>query len=339
VPGRAADERRERRVGSVTTFFFFKLGLLGAFITSVLWLHFRGRERMGFRRQLTDHSTFFAPYTALMALFSKVPRRPILDARDFPELAVLRERWQTIRDEAARLHEGGGIRASERFDDVGFNSFFRKGWKRFYLKWYGAPLPSARRLCPQTVALVESLGSVHGAMFALIGPHGKVGNHRDPFAGSLRYHLGLITPNSDDCRIFIDGTPYSWRDGQDLVFDETYVHRFENLTDQPRIILFCDLERPLHNPLVRAVNRALIRWVVGMTATKNVDGEKVGAVNRVFDVVYRVRPTLKRLKRANRTLYYAVKYALIAALVHVVLFAGVGPLRHVAAALGAAAQR
>ena len=297
-----------------------KLVGVGGFFGSVLYTHFRGRERLSLRRQVTDHSTFLAPYNVLIDFFSSVPRRPILDRADFPALDVLRDNWRLIRDEAVALYEAGHVRASDRHDDLGFNSFFRKGWKRFYLKWYGAPPPSARQLCPRTVELIESIPSVHGAMFALIEPRRQVGDHRDPFAGSIRYHLGLMTPNSDDCRIFIDGHRYAWRDGEDLVFDETYVHRFENLTDQPRIILFCDVERPIANPVVRGLNRWVIRNVVGMTASKNVEGERVGLANRVFESIYRARPALKAFKRRNRTLYYALKFGSLAVLLYAVLF-------------------
>ncbi len=288
----------------------------------MLYVHYRGRERLGFRRQITDHSTFLAPYNALVYLCSRVPTSPILDVHLFPELASLRENWETIRAEAKALWDAGYIRASDDYDDLGFNSFFRKGWKRFYLKWYGDPPPSARRLCPRTVALIESIPTVHGAMFALIGPQSRVGNHRDPFAGSVRYHLGLLTPNRDECRIFVDGHEYSWRDGADLVFDETYVHRFENLTDESRIILFCDVERPLRTPVMRALNRFAIRHIVGLAATKNVAGEKVGLANRAFRHLYRWRRPFRQFKRGNRSLYYAVKYALIVAIVWLALFGG-----------------
>jgi len=324
VRSRRADRGEESFVNAA---FLMKLSLFGAFVASVLYVHFRGRERLSFQRQLTDHSTFLAPLNALLYVSSNVPARPILDVKDFPELAPLRENWTTIRDEARRLYEGGHVRASERYDDLGFNSFFRKGWKRFYLKWYGAPLPSARDLCPKTVELVESIPSIHGAMFTLIEPKGKVGGHRDPFAGSVRYHLGLITPNHDDCCIWIDGERYSWRDGEDLLFDETYLHRFQNMTDQPRIIFFADVERPIGNPVVRGFNRWLIRHVVGLTATKNVEGEKIGFANKVFGVVYQIRLPLKRLKQANRTAYYALKYSALAAALYALLFAGSGLLR------------
>jgi beta-hydroxylase len=56
--------------------------------------------------------------------------------------------------------------------------------------------------------------SVRADLFTLMPPHGKTGKHRDPFAGSLRFYLALATPNDDACRIPIDGSPYSWRDGE-----------------------------------------------------------------------------------------------------------------------------
>ncbi len=78
-----------------------------------------------------------------------------------------------------------------------------------------------------------------------LAPDSRLVRHRDPYAGSLRYHLGLITPNDDRCFIDVDGERYSWRDGQSVVFDETYIHCAENKTDQNRIIFFADVERPM----------------------------------------------------------------------------------------------
>jgi beta-hydroxylase len=160
-----------------------------------------------------------------------------------------------------------------------------------------------------------------------MSPQSHVGKHRDPFAGSLRYHLGLATPNSDDCRIFIDGTPYSWRDGQDMVFDETYVHHFENRTDETRIILFCDFERPIRNRVMRAVNRWVIARILPLTATRNVEGEKVGFANRVFAVLYPARRPLRSFKKAHRRIYYVFKYLMLVATVGLVLLGSYAALR------------
>jgi beta-hydroxylase len=286
--------------------------VLWAFIGSALAVHFRGKVRLGFWRQVSDHSTIMAPYNVLMYMFSAVPNRPILQVGMVPELSVLRDNWQMIREEALHLFAQGQIKAADKYNDWGFNSFFRTGWKRFYLKWYEEALPSALANCPKTVELLNTIPNVKGAMFANLPPGGKLVQHRDPYAGSLRYHLGLVVPKSPgECRIFIDGQSYSWRDGEDLLFDETYLHYAENTTGDDRIILFCDVERPLKTRAMTAVNRWVSRNIINESATQNEEGERVGWLNRVFGYVYHVRLAGKRMKAWNKRVYYAVKYLLI----------------------------
>ena len=114
--------------------------------STALYVHFRGKERLRFARQLGDHSTYLAPYNVLMYAGSAVPNQPVIPVASFPELSKLSENWETIRDEAVRLFDEGFIRAAAKNNDWGFYSFFKSGWKRFYLKWYDAPLPSATRI-------------------------------------------------------------------------------------------------------------------------------------------------------------------------------------------------
>ncbi|TPQ36094.1 lipid A hydroxylase LpxO [Bradyrhizobium guangdongense] len=288
--------------------------VLWALIGSTLAVHFRGKVRLGFWRQLSDHSTLMAPYNVLMYMFSAVPNRPILEETSFPEMKVLGDNWQTIRDEALQLFQQGQIKAADKYNDWGFNSFFRTGWKRFYLKWYDEPLPSALANCPKTVALLSSIPNIKGAMFTNLPPGGRLVQHRDPFAGSIRYHLGLQVPRSPgECRIFIDGDPYNWRDGEALLFDETYLHYAENTTSDDRLILFCDIERPLKSKAMTAVNRWFSDHIIRESATQNVEGERVGWINRIFAYAYQVRLVGKRMKAWNRRVYYVVKYALIGA--------------------------
>lgn len=296
-----------------------RIAVLGAFILPTLYVHFRGRARLRLLRQLGNHSTLLAPYNALMYLFSAVGVRPILNPRDFAELAPLRDNWRVIREEALRLYEAGHIQAATGHNDIGFNSFFKRGWTRFYLKWYGEPLPSASALCPNTVKLVQSLRSVNAAMFTVLAPGAKLNPHRDPFAGSLRYHLGLITPNSDECRMYVDGQLCTWRDGEDLMFDETYLHWVENRTSQHRVILFCDVERPLRTGVMRAVNRFVSRYIMPAAATQNVPTEHIGLLNRIYMPVGWMNDLLGRLKRRHRKLFNLSKYALVAGVLYLIL--------------------
>jgi beta-hydroxylase len=297
--------------------------ILAAFLLSVLYVHLRGKVRFSFVRQLFNHSSLLAPYNALMYLFSAVPARPLLTERDFPELAALSANWQMMRDEALKLKDEGYIRTALNNNDIGFNSFFKRGWKRFYLKWYDQALPSAQALCPNTVELLKGIPAVKGAMFALLDPRSHLNPHRDPFAGSMRYHLGLVTPNSDTCFISVDGERYFWKDGEAVLFDETYIHFVENNTDETRIILLCDIERPLHGRAMRAMNAWVSRNIVTASATQNVENEPVGALNRFYSGVYhpiaeRVNGFARNLKRRNRPLYRVVQYGLVLGVLYLI---------------------
>ena len=291
-----------------------KWAIIGFYFLSVLHIHFRGRVRLPFGRQLFDHSSFMAPINIFMHSFSRVPSTPYLPVSNFPELAPLQQNWQVIRAEAENLLRLQKIKASEQNDDAGFNSFFKAGWKRFYLKWYDASHPSAERLCPKTYALLQGIPSVKAAMFAEL-PHGaKLNPHRDPFAGSMRYHLGLATPNDDRCFIEVDGERHSWRDGQGVVFDETYIHWAINGSESDRVILFCDVERPMRYRWMGAFNRWFGRTVMTAAASPNETGDQVGLVSKLFRISFTMGQYRRRLKAWNKTVYNITRVALVIAL-------------------------
>lgn len=296
-----------------------KFVVLYVYIASVLFIHFRSRVRLRFARQFLEHSGLMAPFNSLFYLFSAVPTTPIVGTSHFPELLPLRNGWKTIRDEAATLLDADEILPSHRHDDLVFMSFYKRGWKRFHLKWYGDFLPSARRLCPKTVELVTSIPNVRAAAFTVLPAGAELGKHRDPFAGSLRYHLGLITPNDDRCAIWVDGDKHTWHDGEDVVFDETMVHWARNDTSTTRVILFCDVTRPLHTSLVRGLNWLMMNTLGRATQSKNDEGESTGILNRVTAYIYRYKMFLRRVKSANRPLYHTAKYAFLLGLVYLIL--------------------
>ena len=178
------------------------------------------------------------------------------------------------------LFGDGHIKASDKYNDAGFNSFFKSGWKRFYLKWYDADHPSASALCPVTTELLRASRTSRPPCSPRC-PGSRLPRHRDPYAGSLRFHMGLITPNSPDCYINVDGETYYWRDGEAVVFDETFIHYAENKTDQNRIILFADVERPMRFRWAQAVNRVVGGFLLRAAAAPNQEGDKTGGINHL----------------------------------------------------------
>jgi beta-hydroxylase len=265
------------------------------FVVSAVYVYFRGKVRFGLVRSLTDYQVLLAPVNSLLYLFSKTKAGAFIPVTDFPEMKPLQDNWQIIRDEAL----------------IGFNSFFRTGWKRFHLYWYGKEMPSAQLQCPKTVALLKSIPSIKAAMFASLPPGATLVRHRDPYAGSLRYHIGLVTPNDPKCFIDVDGERYFWKDGEPVMFDETYIHYAANETDHQRIVLFCDVERPVYTMPVRLLNRWFGKYVMSAASSQNVEGEKVGFVNILFKYFYHLRAQAKKLKSKHRSVYYIGKWVLI----------------------------
>ena len=274
---------------------------------------YRGVVRYaGLREYMRKAWPVFAPLNCMLYAFTeKRARRVFMDLAEFPELATIQQNWQVIRDEAMRLYEGGYFNKTTdtktgAYFDVGFRTFYKYGWSKFYLRWYGHTHASAQALCPNTIRILRDLRSVNGAMFSLLPPGSQLTRHLDPIAVSLRYHLGLSTPNSDACFINVDGQQYSWRDGQAALFDITYLHFARNDTDKPRLILMCDVERPMS--LIGSFINFLYKGLARLTVVPNIEGDHRGLANRLFSAIGPVFDRTKALKRSNRKLYNVVKY-------------------------------
>ena len=87
------------------------------------YVHFRGKRKQGFFRQLFDHSTFMAPINILMYLFSKAPNTPYLSLSTVPGLQLVKDNWEIIREEALALEKTKKIRSSEKYNDAASSLF------------------------------------------------------------------------------------------------------------------------------------------------------------------------------------------------------------------------
>ena len=124
--------------------------IVALYLGSILYVHFRGKVRLKFWRQMFDHSAVVAPVNCFMYAFSGVPQTPYVPVERFPDLERLQAAWPQIRDEGLALINLRKIKAAEKNDDAGFNSFFKNGWKRFYLKsvsYTHLTLPTSSERC------------------------------------------------------------------------------------------------------------------------------------------------------------------------------------------------
>jgi aspartyl/asparaginyl beta-hydroxylase (cupin superfamily) len=197
-------------------------------------------ERFIGKRSLVGDATFFA-------------------LERFPWVQQIEQNWETIREEAEQLLEDRDALAN--FQDISKDQIEITDddrWKTFFLYGYGFEAKLGVEMCPKTAALMREIPGMTTAMFSILSPRKHILDHRGPYKGVLRYHLGLVVPeDAESCRIRVGEDFRYWEAGKSLVFDDTFNHEVWNDTDETRIVLFVDVLRPLPKP-----EATINRWIV-----------------------------------------------------------------------------
>jgi beta-hydroxylase len=106
---------------------------------------------------------------------------------------------------------------------------------------------------------------LRSAWFSILAPRYHIPSHRGITKTVLRVHLGLVVPKERErCVMRVDDQLVGWQPGKCLVFDDFYRHEVWNETDEERVVLIFDFDRPMR-PLGRWVN-ALLMWAIKRTA-------------------------------------------------------------------------
>ena len=114
---------------------------------------------------------------------------------------IMRNNWKIFRDEALSTYKSyTSIKGDLFFDDIVEKP---TEWKKLYIKWHSDIDPIAIKKCPKSCKIIDSLPDVKIAMFSVLTPGASIKPHVGPYKGCIRYHLGLSTPNSDDCYIIV----------------------------------------------------------------------------------------------------------------------------------------
>ena len=180
----------------------------------------------------------------------------------FPWIAEVEANWKTIRDELEKVLEDR--EALPNFQDISKDQIEitdDDNWKTFFLYGFGFEAKLGTELCPRTAALMKQIPGMTTAMFSILSPGKHILDHRGPYKGVLRYHLGLIVPKEKEaCRIRVGEDFRHWEEGESMIFDDTYNHEVWNDTDETRVVLFVDVLRPLPEP-ESLINRAIVKAI------------------------------------------------------------------------------
>ena len=186
-------------------------------------------------------------WEARIARDSEFGDPPIYDNADFPWVEEIEAEWRDIREELDAIMD-------RRSEMPSFHEILSQvstittdnNWKTFFLFAPGMDCEGNRRKCPKTTELVQKIPGLKTAMFSILSPGKEIPPHRGPYAGVLRYHLGLMIPEPrEKCRIRIGNEIRHWEEGKSIVFDDTWNHQVWNHTEGYRVALFVDFIRPI----------------------------------------------------------------------------------------------
>lgn len=192
---------------------------------------------------------------------SSVPDVAIIPNEHFPFIAALEANWPAIKAELdVILQDREKIPHLEKISPDQARISHSQKWRAYFLWGMGEELTGNTAQCPRTAELLRQVPGLRSAWFSILGPRYKIKPHRGITKGVLRSHLGLIVPREwRRCRMRVEDTVVWWQPGKCFVFDDARMHQVINDTDEERVILLYDFDRPMRWPA-----SMLNRWAMAL---------------------------------------------------------------------------
>jgi aspartyl/asparaginyl beta-hydroxylase (cupin superfamily) len=179
-------------------------------------------------------------------------RPPFLDIDQMlPALRVVDRAYPDIRAEIAPvLAERAAL---PRFHDVdpaqaNISATTPHDWRVMHLWLMGTPVEPHWSRFPKTARALTAVPDLFSATVSILDAGKSVPAHNGPTCGYLRYHLGLVVPAEDPPRIRVKDQYYTWREGESVLFDDSWEHEVFNTAKEPRVVLIVDVLRPMPLP-------------------------------------------------------------------------------------------
>lgn len=157
------------------------------------------------------------------------------------DLVEISKYWQIIRDEGLNLlsKEGFFTDEQENLKDTG-------DWKQFELYARGVETKNCKS-APFTCKLINNFKAASSCKrgqvkFSVLHPNTHVHSHCGPTNTRIRAHLGLKVPEKTFIRV-ADETK-SWKEGEWLIFDDSFEHEVWHNGTSLRLVLIVDVWHP-----------------------------------------------------------------------------------------------
>jgi aspartyl/asparaginyl beta-hydroxylase (cupin superfamily) len=208
-----------------------------------------------------NYENLLIPLNKFFDLHIGGANRPVfLDiATTRPELLELDRNFAVIREELLGvLPEKRAIPRYHELDRMQYGISARvdpeKDWKIYPLNIVGVKPAAFCERCPKTTALLDRIPGLFEAFFSILEGGKSIPAHEGPYRGYIRYHLGLVVPEKNPPSIRLKDQVYTWKEGESILFDDSWNHEVYNKCEEDRVVLIVDIRRPMPQPF-DAVNR------------------------------------------------------------------------------------
>ncbi|MFI0351065.1 aspartyl/asparaginyl beta-hydroxylase domain-containing protein [Actinomadura sp. 9N407] len=165
-----------------------------------------------------------------------------------PELREFEKAFQEIRSEFLVASERVAVMPTYHELDPAqhyISATTPDDWRMFHLYSMGEVAEENAALCPRTMAVLKKVPHLFQASFSILDPGKSVPEHEGPFHGYLRYHLGIEVPTENPPSIRIRDHVHTWKDGESVLFDDSWNHEVTNNSAERRVVLIVDVLRPM----------------------------------------------------------------------------------------------
>jgi aspartyl/asparaginyl beta-hydroxylase (cupin superfamily) len=171
----------------------------------------------------------------------------------------LRDNYLDIKNEYVNYITKHKLKRFKEIDKVQTNYDISEiPWEVLFLRVYNKDT-SKIKYFPKTYSLISKIPGCSLAMFSVLHPGKIIPPHEGPYKGVLRYHLALITPKDHTkCEILVNQIPYNWKEGSDVLFDDTFLHSVKNESNETRVVLFLDVKKEFNNIFLDSLNSTVL---------------------------------------------------------------------------------
>lgn len=202
--------------------------------------------------------------------FPGLPQRQFYERGEFEWLAEVEAAVPVMREELrAVLADGSGfapyVEATADRPRAANPLLNSADWGAYYFWRHGEKIANHAARCPDTMAalehapmpMIDKRSPI--ALWSLLKPGTHIQPHHGLLNTRLICHIPLIVPG--DCALRVGNETREWREGEALIFDDSFEHEAWNRSESTRVVLLFEIWRPEISTDERAALTAIFETI------------------------------------------------------------------------------